>query len=157
VVGRTWDAMGEFPGVIPTDDDYLAWIDGFPQVGAQTGFDDDADGDGIGNGVESYLGTDPSIGNAGLTTVSASPGTFTFTHTQSNEVPSDVNAAYEWSTDLANWFASGAPSGGGVTATVLEISRVDNAAPDNDFVTATATVTAGTAPKLFVRVKATQD
>lgn len=157
VVGRTWDAMGEFPGVIPTDDDYLAWIDQFPGVGAQTGFDDDADGDGIGNGVESYLGTDPSIGNAGLTTVSASPGTFTFTHTQSNEVPSDVNAAYEWSTDLANWFASGAPSGGGVKATVLEISRVDNAAPDNDFVTATATVTAGTAPKLFVRVKATQD
>jgi hypothetical protein len=154
VVGRTWGAMGEFPGVIPTDDDYLAWIDRFPGVGAQTGFDDDADGDGIGNGVESYLGTDPSKGNAGLTPVSTAPGTFTFTHTESNEIPVDVNAGYEWSTDLANWFTT---TGAGITVSVLETSRVNNAAPENDIVTATATVTSGTAPKLFVRVKATQD
>jgi hypothetical protein len=154
VVGRTWGALGEFPGVIPTDDDYLAWIGGFPEVGAQTGFDDDADGDGLDNGVESYLGSNPSKGNAGLTPVSAAPGSFTFTHTQSNEVPSDVSASYEWSTDLANWFTT---TGAGITVSVLETSRVNNAAPDNDIVTATATVTAGSAAKLFVRVKATQN
>lgn len=157
VVGRTWDAMGEFPEVTGGGDDYLAWIDQYPGVGAQTGFNDDADGDGIANGAESYLGTDPSKGNAGLTPVSAAPGTFTFTHSESNEVPGDVTAGYEWSTDLANWFASGAAGGGGVTVSVVETSRVDNAAPDNDLVTATATVTAGSAAKLFVRVKATQN
>jgi hypothetical protein len=157
VVARTWDALGEFPGVVPVEDDYLAWIDQFPGVGAQTGFDDDADGDGLDNGVESYLGSDPSVGNAGLTPVSTAAGSFVFTHTESNEIPSDVSAAYEWSTDLANWFTSGATNGSGVTVTVAETSRVDHAAPDNDLVTATATVTAGSAAKLFVRVKATQD
>ena len=69
-------------------------------------------------------------------------------------MPSDVSASYEWSTDLANWFTT---TGAGITVSVLETSRVNNAAPDNDIVTATATVTAGSAAKLFVRVKATQN
>lgn len=63
-------------------------------------------------------------------------------------MPSDVNASYEWSTDLANWFTT---TGAGITVSIVDTSRVNNAAPDNDI------VTAGSAAKLFVRVKAARD
>ncbi len=152
VVARQWSALGIYPGV-PADD-YLAWIAGFPGVGGQAGFADDPDGDGIANGAESFLGTDPSAPTPGLTGASATPASLTFTHSESNAIPTDVSAAYEWSADLVSWFASGADNGAGVTVTIAENSRIDNNAPDNDVVTATATVTAGTTPRLFVRLRA---
>jgi hypothetical protein len=156
VVARKWSELGIFPGQQPPSDDFDSWIAGYPGVGAVTGFDQDADGDGLSNGVESYLGTDPSQGNAGLTALSAAAGVFTFTHPESNEIPADVSSAYEWSTDLATWSASGATQGG-VTVSVGESARIDNAAPANDLVTATATVTGGSATRVFVRLRATRN
>jgi hypothetical protein len=47
-------------------------------------------------------------------------------------------------------------NGAGVTVTIIEDSRVDNTAPDNDEVTVTATVTVGSTDTLFVRIKAVQ-
>jgi hypothetical protein len=155
VVARAWDALGVFPGVT-TATGYLAWIGKYPAVGPLTGFADDADGDGLDNGAESFLGSDPSLANAGLVPLSATGGTFVFTHSESNEIPADVTAGYEWSTDLEHWFASGADNGAGVTVTLAETARVEGTAPANDQVTVTATVTAGTANTLFARVRATR-
>ncbi len=138
------------------EDTYATWIAGFPAVGARTGFADDPDGDGIGNGVECWLGSDPGAADAGLTPVTATASGVTFTHTAGNAVPGDVTAGYEWSPDLASWYPNGSGNGAGVSVTISEDARVDNEAPDNDLVTATATVTAGRADTLFVRVAATQ-
>lgn len=156
VVARAWDALGVFPGVA-ADAGYLAWIGNYPAVGPLTGFNDDADGDGLDNGAESFLGSDPSMANAGLIPLGATGGTFAFTHSESNQIPADVTAGYEWSTDLEHWFASGIDNGDGVTVTLAQTARVENEAPANDRVTVTATVAAGTAIKLFVRVRAVQD
>jgi hypothetical protein len=65
-----------------------------------------------------------------------------------------VTAAYEWSTDLANWQGDG-ESFGGVTVTLDDGGEPwDDTDPEIDIYEVTATVTAGTATKLFVRVLA---
>jgi hypothetical protein len=80
-----------------------------------------------------------------------------FTHSQSNQIPADVKGGYEWSTDLAHWFASGIDNGAGLAVTLAETARAEHDAPANDVVTVTATVTTGTAVTLFVRVRTVQE
>ncbi|MCW1883626.1 hypothetical protein OKA04_02730 [Luteolibacter flavescens] len=154
VVGTEWSALSVFPGVVPADDDYQAWIDGY-EVGGETGFDEDPDRDGLSNGIEHVLGSDPASPGQGLRDVLASAaGSFSFRHSRSNALASDVSASYEWSTDLVNWHASGESSAEGVTATIAENVIVDNAAPDVDEVEVTVTVTGGSGAKIFARLKA---
>lgn len=127
---------------------YASWIAGYPAVGSKTGFNDDADGDGIKNGLENLFGTNPGVSNTGVTQVSRSGSTVTFQHPQNATPGSDVSGAYVWSTDLASFHADGASAGG---ATVSF---------GKSTVAGTTTVTAtisGTVPaKLFVALKATQ-
>jgi len=155
VVGREWSALGVFPGVEP-DDDYDTWIALFPEVGGLTGFDDDIDMDGLGNGVENVLGTSPSVWNQGLTEVSSTATTATFRHSQSNTIASDITPSYEWSTDLVTWHPSGEDVGG-LIVDIDPVTITDNGPPDNDLIEVTVTVPAGSTPRLFVRLKATQD
>lgn len=89
--------------------------------------------------------------------MSAAAGAFIFTHRENNPVPADVTGGYEWSTDLDHWVASGTDNGAGVIVTLAETARVDHEAPATDLVTVTATVTAGSTARLFVRVVASQD
>jgi carbonic anhydrase/acetyltransferase-like protein (isoleucine patch superfamily) len=140
---------------VVSGDAYSEWIGGYPSVGGMTGFDEDPDGDGIGNGMESYLGTDPGAFSRGLTATSSDGSELTFTHSESNTIPSDVSADYEWSLDLLDWFDNGVGNGEGVSASISEVSRIDHSAPDNDVVTATATVS-GPVVSIFVRLRATQ-
>lgn len=134
--------------------DYADWIANYPGIGSLAGFDDDPDGDGVPNGAESFLGTDPSVGSPSLFGASAGASTLTFKHSESNAIPSDVTGTYEWSLDLVNWYAGGGDNGAGVSVSFSEDSRMDNSAPDNDEVTVTATVTGGAGARLFVRLKA---
>ena len=134
--------------------DYASWasahsIAGEPAAG-------DFDHDGLGNAAENVLGSNPALANTGLTAVSATAGVFKFRHSQSNTIAPDVTKSYQWSTDLAEWKASGLSNAGGTSATITEATLIDNAAPDNDLIEVTITVTGGPATKVFGRLIATQ-
>ncbi len=130
---------------------FATWIGGFGLDPAEQGFNFDADGDDIGNGVEGWFGTDPSVGGSGLTQVTKTGSTLTFTHPEVDPALSDVTGSYQWSLDLATWNTSAA-SEGGTTVTITP--------SPNDPTPGTTTVTAtisGTEPaKVFVRAVATQ-
>ena len=115
-----------------------------------TGFISDSDYDGVPNGLENVLGTNPNASSAGLTEVSATASTATFKHTLNPTIASDVTYTYEWSTDLTEWKASGATNTGGTTATITP------SAPVSGVVTVTTSITSGPAAKLFTRIKAIQ-
>jgi hypothetical protein len=127
---------------------YASWISGYPGVGALTGFNDDADGDGLDNGLENLFGTDPSISNQGITQVARSGNTITFQHPASATPASDVTAAYVWSTDLATFNADGATVGG--TTVAFAANTVAGTT------TVTATITGTVPAKLFAVLKAVQ-
>jgi hypothetical protein len=134
---------------------FATWIAGFPGVGSASGFTDDPDGDGIWNGLENYLGTNPAQSSAGLTNVSATGSGFKFRHTRCNTAAADVAAAYQWSSDLTNWYDPGATNTDGLSATIATSLVTDANAPDNDLVEVTVTVATGSSPLIFARIRAT--
>jgi len=150
------DADDLQPGSAPTDT-FASWIANFPGVGSLTGPLDDPDFDGIPNVLEHVLGLAPDAPNGAPVSVSDSgPGTVTLVHSLAKELASDVTWEYEWSTNLADW-ALGGGSLGGVTVTFGTVDVIDASDPVFDVVEVTATVTAGTANKLFVRIAASVD
>jgi len=132
-------------------DTFANWISGF-NVGAQTGLDDDPDGDGNDSGVENFFGTAPDAFSQGLISGTVSGGTFTFTHPQGTLV-SDLSAAYQWSKDLSTFNADGATDGEG---TKVDFT-VQPDTPAAGTTTVTATVTGIASAKLFVNVLVTQN
>lgn len=131
---------------------FANWIATYPGVGASTALGDDADGDGIDNGVENFFGTDPSVSNRGLVAGAKNGNTFTFTHPQNATPASDLTAAYQWSKDLATFYASGASDG---SSTVTFTTQADT--PATGTTTVTATVTGAVASRLFVNIKVTRN
>lgn len=115
-----------------------------------TGFTTDSDFDGVPNGVEHILGSNPNASSAGLTNVSATSSSATYTHLLNPDLATDVSYTYEWSTDLVEWEDSGIANTAGTIATISP------SAPVSGVVTVTTTITSGTANKLFTRIKATQ-
>jgi hypothetical protein len=140
------------PFTLGTGDGFASWIAGF-QVGGLTGPNDDFDNDGLDNMVENILGSDPSVANTGLSTVSGTANSVTFRHNRADSPATDLTATYEWSADLATWYPSGA--GGGLTVTIGAPVVINNGSP-NDIVEVTATVTSGSTTQLFVRLKVSQ-
>jgi hypothetical protein len=132
-------------------DTYAEWIAGYPAVGGLTDFDDDADGDGIENGLENVFGTDPSAGNPGIAQIAKSGSTVTFQHPQSGPAASDVTAVYRWSTDLVTFHGSGASSGG----TTVTITPQPNT-PSAGTTTVTASASGTQPSRLFLTLEATQ-
>lgn len=125
------------------------WISGF-SVGDLDGVNEDADADGIENGIENYFGTAPDAFSQGLLSGTKSGNAFTFSHPQNAAPASDLTPAYRWSTDLVNWYDGDGADGPGGGPTVT-------ATPNT--VGGTTTVTATTSeslPKLFLRVQVTQ-
>lgn len=128
--------------------DFATWIAGYPGVGALNGVDDDADRDGIANGVENFFGTDPSVSGKGITEVSRTGNTLILRHPQGAALASDLTATWRWSTDLVNWHANGATVAG---TTVAFASSPGTPAAGTTTVTATIS---GTVPaKLFTGVR----
>jgi hypothetical protein len=133
---------------------YLDWIAN-QNVGSNSGFTEDADGDGLANGMENFLGTPAAVPNMGLTRISSSPGTLVFRHSRSNTPASDITAGYEWSADLNQWHLSGV-SHAGSTVTTSPSAIIDAAAPANDLIEVTAAVTGTPLERIFVRIKASR-
>lgn len=130
---------------------YADWIANYA-VGGLTGVGDDFDRDGLPNGIENFLGTQPTVFNPGLTLVSATPGAIIFRHSKSNTPASDLTASYEWSANLSQWNASGSTSGG-TTVQFAASTITDTEAPGNDLIEVTATITGTPRTVLFVRLK----
>ena len=135
---------------------FAEWIADYPSVGALAGFEDDADHDGLDNGIEHVLGSDPGVFSTGLVPVSASATNLTFRHSRTNDLGADVTAGYQWSSDLVNWFPSGAANGSGTTVNVVATTMVDTAAPATDTIEVVATVTGTPVGRAFCRLSATR-
>ena len=143
----------------PVGDDFAAWIDQF-DVGALTGPFDEPAGDGVPNILKHVLGLAPNVAVTGsvVTASDAGPGTITFGHTRikPDALASDAVFGYEWSMNLADWSADGAPMGG-VTVDFGQQTVLDSSNPAFDLVEVTATVTDGAADRLFIRILADVD
>ncbi len=113
-----------------------------------TGFATDTDDDGVANGIEHILGSDPNKFTAGLTQISATATSVTFQHTLNPTLASDVTYGYQWSSDLTEWKASGVANTGGTIANIVP------SAPIAGVVTVVTTIADGPAGRLFVRLVA---
>ncbi len=126
---------------------FAAWLTANPPA---AGFDTDSDNDGVPNGLENILGTNPNAYSAGLTNVSSTASSATYQHLLSGVIAGDVTYSYEWSTDLVEWKATTETNSGLTTATITP------SAPAAGVVTVTTAITSGPAAKLFTRIKASQ-
>lgn len=124
---------------------FAAWISANPPA---TGFTTDSDKDGISNGLEHVLGTNPNVHSAGLTEISATTTSVTFRHTLNPTIASDVSYTYEWSSDLSEWNASGVANTAGTIGTIVA------SAPASDVVTVVTTRSGTPSSKLFIRIRA---
>ncbi len=148
------DALKRVELTTGAGNNYSDYIAQYPGAAGAPGFGQDADSDGIPNGVESVLGTDPSANSAGLTQVSATANSVTFRHTLSNTLPGDVSYRYEWSSDLVEWKPSTVANSAGTVVTIVPTVIVDNAAPATDIVEVVATRTGTASSRIFVRLVA---
>ena len=92
-----------------------------------TGFDEDANGDGLANGLNFVLGGNPNnVDFSILPSGSQSAGDFSFDFKRSDDSEGITTQTFQWSTNLSNWndvaigAASSGPDADGVTVTVAE-------------------------------------
>ncbi len=126
---------------------YNSWIAGYPTNG-KSGLNDDADTDGVSNGLEFYLGGDPMVsGDTALPILApAAGGGFTYTFTRAARARDNCIVTAKLSDDMLTWppardIVIGALSGPGITIT-------DQG--DHD---AISILVPGVAPRAFVRLE----
>lgn len=132
-------------------ENFASWVGG-QAVGSLTGLGDDLDGDGLGNALENWFGTDPTTRNAGLTQVATVGDTTSFQHPQNPNVASDLAGSYEWSPDLVNWHASGVVVGGTTVTIVTSLNT-----PSAGITTVSATPSGVIPDRIFLRARVTQN
>lgn len=130
---------------------FAQWLAQF-DVRGKTALTDDADGDGLANGIENILGTSPQLANAGMVVVGRVGNAWEFVHSRSNRVASDLTSSYEWSRDLQQWQSSGATAGDSTVTLTAEVEQ-DREYPENDSVRVRAVVTGAPLSRLFLRLK----
>jgi lysophospholipase L1-like esterase len=128
---------------------FESWISGFGLDPADQDLLDDPDHDGLSNGIEHVLGSNPNSISSGFAEITAAASSLTFRHPLNPNLAENITFAYEWSTDLSAWHSSGQTNAGGTRATLA------SSPPDaNGIVTVVITITEGPGAKLFVRLVA---
>lgn len=85
-------------------DVYAAWAVINITGGAPAGFEDDADGDGIENGIEFILGSNPLVADSSnLPTCVMDATNLTIAYTRTGESVSATTQFVEWSVNLEDW------------------------------------------------------
>ena len=146
-----WTTTGEKRKVVAASftvaNSYNNWIADY-EVGNEIEIDDDPDGDKIPNGVEAFLGSNPSAFSIEIQNLSHSGLQTTFEHSITDKPPEDLQMQYQWTTDLTNWYVcdgfDGPASGESVKSDV---------SVSNGYATVTLTSEA-LLPKLFLRLTA---
>lgn len=129
-------------------DDFLFsdWGDAHPEAAA---FNEDHDGDGLPNGIEHVLGSDPNAPGAHpMRLIRVDSKTLALHHPLTPGMAADVARGYEWSRDLTDWHRGGESDSSGLTVNISEVVAGDAAEarfasasnmPDQLFVRLTAT------------------
>ena len=129
---------------------FANWMSDYSAT-ANTGFNEDADGDGKENGLEHAFSTDPSVSDTdGISQLAMVGNSGSFTHPLNPVLSEDISIAYEWSTDLETFHESGATVGD--TTVVLTPSENLSAL----LTTVSANITGTVPSNLFVRVSVSQ-
>jgi len=129
---------------------YNNWAAG-NNLGIDNSFTDDVDGDGLTNGMEYVLGSNPtlpgaqSLGPIQLISTSA----FSLTHPNNPQLGNDVMLGYEWSTNLLDFHADGA-SAVGTSVTFIATPN----SPDTGTTTVNASISGEIPTGVFVRLRA---
>lgn len=137
---------------LPAEPSFADWIAGYPEVGGLNRITDDPDGDGMNNGVENYLGTDPSVPTPGIRPANYADGDLTFSHPLNPDPASDLVAYYTWSKDMHTFLPAGWTDREG---TRVDISTVDDS-PTLDVTSVLATISGTPTPNLFLRLEVAQ-
>ena len=153
-MAATWFA-GIEALALPKGNYFQEWIKLFA-IGTQSGFDEDPDNDGIGNGLEIFFGTTPDQATPGLAslvfTTTVESNILTFTHPQNPMQAADISAPhYQWSDDLKNFHADGELSKGTTVNFTVEPNT-----PQIGVSRVTATITGTVPDRLFVNVSVDQ-
>jgi len=98
---------------------FADWVANYDLPADQKALGDDPDGDGVSNGFEAWFGTHPAEFSTSMSAVSSDGLSFSFRHPVNDEPPADLNAAYQWSPNLVDWFVGDGVDGPDGGATVL--------------------------------------
>jgi hypothetical protein len=136
---------------------YAAWAaTSFPTITdpAVIGFNADPDGDGVPNGLEHILYTNPNAVSTTFGMLAApAPGTFTAQHTKLSAL-TNVTLAYKWSTDLRLWHTSGESDPDGNLISLSTTSVSTHIGYTTEEVTAIALT--GNPRRIYLRIEATK-
>lgn len=81
------------------------------QLGAESAWEDDPDGDRFSNALEAWFGTHPGQFSHGITNVATNGTVMTFTHPVAASVPDNLQTSFQWSMNLRDWYAADGADG----------------------------------------------